>query len=409
MTASTSADGAHPRLKTWLRRGLAAVALTALGAGGFWLARPKPTAVESALAAEGRLEATLDEEARTRVRDRYVIAATVSGNLRRLALRPGDSVAAGDAVARILPADPTPLDARSRAEAEGRVRAAEAAVRQAGAAVDRAQGALEFARAEAARVRRLATAGSSPPQELATAEFQERSRGDELASARFAASGAAYQLEGARALLARGSSPGAHRDEVVMRSPVGARVLRVLRPSEGPVSAGTPLLEVGDTGALEVVADLLTSDALAVAPGARVHLDLGGAAGSLEGRVRLVEPSATTRVSALGVEEQRVDVLIDLLDPPARWRAMGDGWRVEARVVVWEGERVLTVPLGAVFRHRADWCVFVIEAGHARRRSVSVGHQGGAAVEITRGVRRGERVIVHPPDRLEEGEAVVPG
>lgn len=408
MTVSTGAVGARPRLMSWLRRGAAALALASIAAAALWLARPRPTAVESALATVGRLEETLDEEARTRVRDRYVIAATVTGNLRRPTLRPGDVVAVDSVVARILPADPTPLDARSRTEAEGRVRSAEMTARQAESAVDRALGALEFARAEAARVRRLATAGSSPPQELAAAEFQERTRGDDLASARFAARGAAYELANARALLARSARPGAARDEVALRSPVRARVLRVLRASEGPVSTGTPILEVGDTDALEVVADLLTSDALQVRPGARAHLDVGGGVGSLEGRVRLVEPSAVTRVSALGVEEQRVDVLIDLLAPPERWRALGDGWRVEARVVAWEGERVLTVPLGALFRRRAEWCVFVIEGGRARRRAVSVGHQGGGAVELTRGVRPGERVIVHPPDRLEEGEAVTP-
>ena len=271
-----------------------------------------------------------------------------------------------------------------------------------------ARAAADSPRPAADRARRLAASGSLPERDLAQALFQEHSRADEVGSAQFAARGAAYELDNARALLSRVTHAGTARDEITLRSPVRARVLRVLQPSGGVVTAGTPLLELGDTEALEVVVDLLTADALQVVPGARVHLEAGGSTGLLEGQVRLVEPSAFTRVSALGVEEQRVNVLIDLRDPPERWRTLGDGWRVEARIVAWEGERVLTVPLGSLFRRGGAWCVFVIEDGRARRREVTIGHQGGSAVEITRGLRAGSRVIVHPPDRLEDGEAVAP-
>ena len=396
------------RAKKWIRRGLTLTVVAAAAAGAYWLARPKPTGVESARAVAARLEATIDEEGRTRVRDRYVISSTVSGNVRRPELHPGDLVEAGAVVARILPADATPLDARARTEAEGRVRLADAALQQARSVVDRSRDAWTFARAEAARLRRLHAAGATPEQELSQVEFQEHSRADEVTSAQFAARGAAYELDNARALLSRATHTETARDEITLRSPVRARVLRVLQPSGGVAVAGTPLLELGDTEALEVVVDLLTADALQVAPGARVHLEAGGATGVLEGHVRLVEPSAFTRVSALGVEEQRVNVLIDLRDPPERWRALGDGWRVEARLVAWEGARVLTVPLGALFRRGGDWSVFVIEDRRARRRVVSIDHQGGGAVEITRGLRAGALVIVHPPDRLEDGEAVAP-
>ena len=399
-------SGARRARSKWLRRGLGVVGVAGLAAGGAWLARPRPTGVEAARAALGRLEATLDEEGRTRVRDRYVISATVTGNVRRPELHPGDAVEAGAVVARILPADPAPLDARSRTEAEGRVRMADAALRQARSVVERARGAWEFARSEAGRVRGLAAAGAVPERDLAQAEFEERNRSDEVASAQFAARGAAYELDNARALLARVTTGAAAGEEITLRSPARARVLRVQQPSGGVVTAGTPLLELGDTGALEVVVDLLTADALRVSPGARVHLEAGGEVGVLEGQVRLVEPSAFTRVSALGVEEQRVNVLIDLRDPPARWRALGDGWRVEAHLVAWEGARVLTVPLGALFRRAGAWCVFAVEGGRARRREVTIGHQGGGAVEVTRGLRAGATVVVHPPDRLEEGEAV---
>ncbi len=384
-----------------------ALAALAVAAGVALVARPKPTGVEVARATVSRLEATIDEEGRTRVRDRYVISATVTGNVRRPELHPGDAVEAGAVVARILPAEPAPLDARSRTEAEGRVRTAEAALRQAQSVVERSRNALEFARTDADRVRRLAASGAVPDRELSQAEFQQRSRADELASAQFAARGAAYELDNARALLSRFTHVETSRDEITLRSPVRAKVLRVLQPSGGVVAAGTPLLELGDTEALEVVVDLLTADALEVAPGARAHLEAGGGTGTLEGQVRLVEPSAFTRVSALGVEEQRVNVLIDLLAPPSRWRSLGDGWRVDAHIVAWEGDRVLTVPLGALFRRGGEWCVFAVEGGLARRRAVTIGHQGGGAVEVTRGLAAGARVIVHPPDRLEDGERVV--
>jgi HlyD family secretion protein len=390
-----------------LRRALELLAVLGALAGALWLARPKPTSVEVAAVRETRLEATIDEEGRTRVRDRYVISSTVTGNVRRPELHPGDAVEAGAVVARILPADPAPLDARSRMEAEGRVRMADAALRQARSVVDRSRGAWEFARSEAGRVRALAASGALPEHDVAQAEFEERNRLDEQASAQFAARGAAYELDNARALLARVTSGAAAGEEITLRSPVRARVLRVQQPSGGVVTAGTPLLELGDTGALEVVVDLLTADALRVVPGARVHLEAGGEVGVLEGQVRLVEPSAFTRVSALGVEEQRVNVLIDLRDGPERWRALGDGWRVEAHVVAWSGQRVVTVPLGALFRRGGVWCVFAVEAGKARRREVTIGHQGGGAVEVTAGLRAGARVVVHPPDRLEDGEAVV--
>ena len=198
-----------------------------------------------------------------------------------------------------------------------------------------------------------------------------------------------------------------YRDEIELRSPVRGRVLRVLQASGGVVAAGTPLLEVGDTTALEIVVDLLTADAAQVPAGATVHLENWGGADALTGHVRLVEPSAFTRVSALGVEEQRVNALVDIHEPHAQWQTLGDGWRVEARIVVWEGARVLTAPLGAVFRRAGAWSVFVVEAGKARRRNVTLGHRGGDRVEVTAGLREGDRVIVHPPDRLNEGDAVV--
>ncbi len=388
------------------RRLATAAAVVALTAGAVFAARPAPTAVETGAVTREHLEATLDVEGRTRVRDRYVVSATTAGNLRRPELRPGDAVEAGAVVAAMLPVDPTPLDARARTESEGRVRLAEAALRQAGSAVERSRDALTFARNDEARTRSLVASGAMAPHDLTVAEFATRSRADELASAQFAARGAEYELANARALLSR--STGAMRvdDEITLRSPVRGRVLRVLQPSGGVVAAGAALLEVGDTEALEVVVDLLTADAAQVSPGATAHLEGTGLDHALTAHVRRVEPSAFTRVSALGVEEQRVNALLDLHDPPTRWRGLGDGWRVEARIVVWEADAVTTVPLGALVRSSGVWTVFVVEGGRARRRVVGLGHHGGDRVEVLRGVRAGETVVLHPSDRLRDGDRV---
>ncbi len=393
---------------SWTRRIITGVFVAALAGGALWAARPRPLTVEAARVERGHLEASLDEEGRTRVRDRYVISSTVTGNVRRAELRPGDAVEPGAVVARILPVDP---DAARRSLAGRRARSR--AARRGGApsvAVGRraARAALEFARAEVARLRGLVSSGATAPHDLTVAEFEVRSRTDELASAQFATRGAEYELANARSLLARGTGAASSSDEIELRSPVRGRVLRVALPSGGVVTAGAPLLEIGDTTALEIVIDLLTADAAQVTTGSTVRIDAWGGDGALTGHVRLVEPSAFTRTSALGVEEQRVNALVDLNDPPARWRTLGDGWRVEAHITVWEGDNVVTVPTGALFRKADAWCAFVIDGGRARRRTVTLGHRGGDRVEITQGLRAGETVIVHPSDRLADGDAVAP-
>lgn len=393
---------------SWARRITTGLVVTAiLGAAAVSL-RPRALPVEVAQVTRGHLEATLVEEGRTRVRDRYVISATTTGNVRRAELHPGDAVEAGAVVAAMLPVDPTPLDARARTESEGHVRLAEASLRQAQSAVERARNAAAFARSDVVRIRSLVNSGAMAAHDLTVAEFEARSREDELASTQFAARGAEYELTNARALLDRSIRPATVGDEIVLRSPVRGRVLRVLRPSGGVVTPGTPLLEIGDTAALEIAVDLLTADASSVSPGATVHLEGTGVAAPLTGHVRLVEPSAFTRVSTLGVEEQRVNALVDLNDPPERWRTLGDGWRVEAQIVVWEGESVTMVPLGALFRKAGDWCLFAVEGGRARRRTVTLGHHGRDRVELLSGVTAGASVIVHPSDQLHDGDLVAP-
>jgi HlyD family secretion protein len=218
-----------------------------------------------------------------------------------------------------------------------------------------------------------------------------------------------HDLQMAQAALGRiGGQRHGRQDELALTSPIKGRVLRVIQQSEGAVQLGAPLLELGDSGALEVVVDVLTSDAVNVQPGARAWIERWGGEHALASHVRLVEPSAVTRVSALGVEEQRVNVVIDLDEPHAVWAALGDGYRVEARIATWQGQDVLSVAASAVFRRQADWAVFKVENGIARVVKIEVGHRNADRVEIKRGLRAGEQVIAHPSERLADGTRVEP-
>jgi HlyD family secretion protein len=343
------------------------------------------------------------------VKDRYVISAPLSGNLARIELHAGDAVDVDTVLARIVPIAPPLLDARTRAEAEGRVRAATASRAQTGAMTDRATAALDFARREVARLRALAGRDVVERRALELAELEERTRASELESARFATKIAGWELQIARSALGHiegGPRTAETQQQMEITSPVRGHVLRVVAQSEGVVAAGTPLLEVGDPAALEIVVDVLTSDAVQVRPGATAEVDGWGGDRTLPARVRLVEPSAFTRASALGVEEQRVNVVLDLLDPPQVWSALGDGYRVEARIVVWEKDDVLQVPSSALFRHDGGWAVWTVAEGRAQRRAVAIGRQAGLVTEILRGVRAGDAVIEHPSDAVAEGVEV---
>jgi HlyD family secretion protein len=373
---------------------LAAAALSALAF------RPRPVAVEVGRAAYGPLRVTLDEDGETRVRDRYVIGAPVAGRLQRIQLDEGDPVDLGAVVARL---EPLPLDPRAHEQAQSRLRAAAAEKREADAQAGRASAALEEARRKLRRAERLAIEDLLPPEDLDAARTAARTAEAELAAARSHAQAAAYDVESARAALLEGEGQGS--GTVPLRSPVQGRVLRVCEECDKVVAAGTPLLELGDAEDVEVVVDVLSSDAVHVQPGTLMLLDagMGGEQGELRARVRLVEPSGFTKVSPLGVEEQRVNVIGDLVDPPGR---LGDRYRVEAKIVLWEAERVLQVPAGALFRHGGGWSVFVIEDGRARRREVGIGHRSPDAAEILAGLAAGETVVVHPGDRLEDGARV---
>lgn len=372
----------------------AAVALAA--AGALALLRPAPLRVETARVTRGPLQVTVDEEGETRVRNRYVVAAPVAGRVARIELREGDSVAAGAVVGRLFAA---PLDARAREQAAGRVAQAEDAERAANAGVKQAQAAAEQARRSARRAQQLALQNLIAPEERERAELDAATRKHELESAQFRAQAAAHDVEVARAALLAG--PGA---AIPLRAPVTGRVLRIPERSERVVVAGAPLLEMGDPSALEIVADLLSSDAVRVKPGDAILVEGWGGGTTLRGRVRTIEPSGFTKLSALGVEEQRVNVIGDFVDRPP---AIGDRYRVEIRIIVWEGHD-LQVPTSALFRHGDGWSVFVIERGRARQCDVRVGHQGEFAAQVVEGLREGDTVIRNPSDRIADGVRVAP-
>ena len=373
--------------------------------------RPAPAEVDVASVARGRLAVTLDEEGETRVRDRYVVSAPVPGRLRRIDLEPGDPVQAEKTVlATFVPNDPALLDVRARGEVEARVGAARAAEQRTRAESDRARAQLELARSEHTRIRRLAEAGVTSQESVDRAKSDLETAESTLAAAERAAVGALHELRAAqaRALEVRPARNGGVLETLRLRSPIDGVVLRRLRESEATVPAGEPLLEVGDPADLEIVADYLSADAVAMRPGMPVEIEQWGGQRPLSGRVRRVEPGGFLKISALGVEEQRVNVIIDFEDPRKAWTALGDGYRVEVRVVTWEGSDVIKVPASALFRQGNGWAVFLVRGRRAELRPVGVGHRGELEAEIRSGLARGDTVIVHPPEDLEPGAKVKP-
>jgi HlyD family secretion protein len=390
----------------WLRRwpswvaGIAAVALAV------WAFLPQPVEVDVAPAVRGAFEKTVDEDGKTRVRDRYVVSAPLAGRLLRIELKAGDVVEQGTLLAVLVPAAPSLQDVRTVQELSERVGAADAERARAAADLERAQVALALARSEQERARSLANQGFTSKQALERAERETELKAKELASARFDDHAAEHRLALARAAATRakaGAPDRAAGERWEIRSPVGGVVLRLAQESEAVVAAGAPLVEIGDARNLEVIVDVLTADAVAIKPGAEVRLDRGPGTASLVGRVRRIEPAAFTKVSALGIEEQRVNVVIDFVSPPAEWQDLGDAFRVDARIVVERRADATIVRTGALFRQGQSWMVFVDDAGRARLRAVEPGPRGGAQTVVVRGLEPGERVVVYPGDSVRDG------
>ncbi len=358
----------------------------------------------------GPLLVTVDEEGMTRVRDRFVVSAPVAGRVLRIELEPGDHVRRGHVVARVRAETPPLLDARTSAEAQAAVESSRAALGRARAEEQRTKATFAQARRELARVRDLDREGLTTKQEVEAREAEVRVAEESVSAATFAVSVAGSELQRAEARLAPSvpetDTPGR---VVAVSSPVDGLVLKRVRESESIVPAGDPLLEIGDASRLEIVADLLSTDAVRAKPGARAIIEQWGGDTTLEARVRRVEPSGFTKISALGVEEQRVNVVLDFLDPAAAWAALGDAYRVEVRVVIWEGRDVLKVPTSALFREANQWAVFLVDAdGRAHRTMIEVGHQTGQEAEVLSGLSEGARVILHPGDTVADGVRVRP-
>jgi HlyD family secretion protein len=384
--------------KRWRRR----IMWSGLGIGlivlawTIWL--PSAIPVQTSKTVHGSMRVTVDEEGETRARDRFVVAAPIPGRMQRVELEQGDSVRKDQIVAKI---QPLPLNQQQREEVLARVETAEANKRQADARAERAQEDYEQAQRDLKRAEHLEKVISK--EELEQARNKGLTSTKELEAAKFSAQAAASEVKVARAGLV-GIEGGSLQPMVIsIRSPVSGCVLQVVEKSERVVQAGVPLLVIGDPKNLEIVTDVLTTDAVNIKSGAPVDLQGWGGDHPLQARVRLVEPSGFTKVSALGVEEKRVNVIADFVDSPER---LGDGYRVETSIVTWEASDVLKIPGGAAFREPDGWSVFVIESGKARRRAIEIGHRNQTEAEVLGGLTVGDEVILHPSNQLSDGVRV---
>jgi HlyD family secretion protein len=373
-----------------------AIVLAGLIIAGLW---PKPVPVEVAAVKAGTLRASVNEEGKTRIKQRYVIAAPVAGQLRRIPFKAGAEVRASATVVAVIdPLAPTLLDPRARASAEAK---RDSAV----ANLEKNRASHKFAASELHRFEQLFSDKTVSVQELETAQMREATALREQTAAESA-------LREAEAELAEFGSAFGETNSVCLprevKSPITGRILKVYEQSARVVMAGTPLLEVGDPADLEVVVEVLSRDGAAISSGTRIEFDQWGGDQPLLGRVRLVEPAAFTKISALGVEEQRVNVVADLLTPPEARTNVGDNFRVEARIIVWEAGDTLKVPAGALFRQGSQWATFVVESGRAHLRVLKVGRSSGTETQVLEGLKLGDEVIVYPGSRVRDGQRVRP-
>jgi HlyD family secretion protein len=394
-----------------LRAKIGIILTAAIVAAGLALGlMPRAQRVDIAEVKRAPLVVTVEEEGKTRVMERYLVSAPVSGYVRRSALKAGDAVKAGQVIAVIEPAHAVALDPRTRAQAQAQVSAAQAALAVAEQNARAASAAAELAQWERIRAESLQQSSFISEQALdSTRSAETRARAAEQAAAH-SVKVARFELEMARAAVASATrlQGGGSLEALQVRAPVAAQVLKLLQESEGAVAAGQPLLEIGNPVSLEVEVEVLSTHAVKIAPGSKVILDRWGGEQTVEGTVRRVEPSGFTKISALGVEEQRVRVIVDFVSPREDWQSLGDGYRVEARFVLWEGEDILQVPTSALFRQGEGWAVFAVEGGHARVTPVETGQRAGLATQVLSGLAAGTRVVSHPDDKIGDGTRVKP-
>jgi HlyD family secretion protein len=376
------------------------VIVLAIVAMAMW---PESIEVSTAKVEQGPMQVTLDEDGETRIRDKFVVSAPVAGRLQRIELEPGDPVVRGKTiVARLTTADAPLLDPRTRGEFAAAVEAARAAVGQARAELERSTAELARARTQLQRQQELMKAGAIAADALDAAETTVATAEEARKAAEFAVSRNEYELQLARARL-QAPAPAGRAVEVV--APVNGVILKRLRESESIVPAGEPLLEIGEPGRSEIVADFLSTDAVQIQPGSVVLIEGWGGSEPLKGRVRRIDPAGFMKVSALGVEEQRVNVVIDFDDVSAAKR-LGDGYRVEVRVVVWSEQNVVKAPVGALFRRGNDWATFVIDGEQVRLVTTELGQRNDEDAQIVKGLSAGQTVVLHPPDTLMDGARI---
>lgn len=371
-----------------------------------WAFSPRPTEVEVGTVSRGTFERGVQEDGKTRLRERYVVSTPLTGRVQRLTLKQGDAVERDMVLATLWPVAPGLLDERTRLEQDQRIGALEAAVRRATTSVERAKAALDQAVADLKRSETLAQQGFVSPTQNESGRLTVRLRQKELEGARQEEDAARHELQQARIAIRTFSSGGSTQRSWEIKSPVAGKVLKLNQESEGVVQAGTPLLEVGNPANLEVVVDLLTEDAAQVRPGTAATLSNWGGPQALQARVRLVEPAAYTKVSALGVEEQRVNVVLDITSPPEQWSTLGDGFKADVRIVVQTVPDALKVPVSALFPTGARAALYVLEGGRARQHEVEVLARNGSEAWIKSDLPAGTEVILFPPSALQDGQRV---
>ncbi len=373
-----------------------------------WSLRPQAVPADIIQAERATLTVSVREQARTRVKDRFDISAPITGFAPRLDWEAGDCISTGQVLVELYPTPSSVLDPRGRESAQAEVARAQAGVAAAEAALEAAQAAAEFADSEYLRLEPLFRKGTISASQLDRARAERNRANAELRSAQSNVEVARQTLRYARAALVQGSTAGDEAQTFPLQSPVDGCILEVLHKSAGVVQPGQALLVVGDRRSLEVVAEVLTADAVRLRPGMAVELERWGGDDALLGEVRRIEPGAFTKISALGVEEQRTNVIIDITSPPEQWRMLGHGYRVEARFIVWREDGALSVPNGAVFRHQNSPAVFTVVDGRARLTPVETGRRGELRTMISSGLEAGQAIIAHPDREISDGTRVKP-
>jgi HlyD family secretion protein len=397
-------------VKSILRFVIVIAIIAAAIAGGYVLLKPQPLLVETTEVTRGPITITVDEDGKTRIRERYIVSAPVAGQLSRIQLDAGDPVQARETeVASLLPTDPAMLDARSQAEATARLNAAKAAVKRAETQMQQAKTMFDLSDKKFSRLSKLREENAISQDEYEIQEADYLARKQDIVAAEFAMEIAQFEMQVANSALTHVSETGDGQQQLepfVILSPIDGKVLRVFQESSTVVAAGDQLMEIGDPGNLEIIVDVLSTDAVRIRQGAAVSIHHWGEDQPLQGTVRLVEPAAFTKVSSLGVEEQRVNVLVDFTTPPDQRKTLGDNFRVETLITIEQHPDVLLVPANALFRNHSGWALFVVQDDRAILTKVEIGLRNADYAEILSGLAAAQRVINYPSDKIQDGALV---